>query len=375
MVSVSLIVLDRPGCPVDDRRLGAWEAALSAAGYEVEVVVVGPGAPAWSGSSRHVASRGQGTSADAVDGLRAASGDVRVVIDAARTYAPADLPRLIAPLVEGRAEVGVGVCRHRGWRALASTALRPLSGSVDPFSGLLALTREAFERVDDDFKPVGGRFALEILARARWNRADVAVDAERSTNFPTLGLDDLRHIKRIADDRLGNVSRLLQFCVVGASGMVIDLTLYALFQWVFARTWMAGRTTPIGDAPLDLAVAGALAIALALTWNFTLNRYLTFSYAKRGSVIRQFSTYVLSNALGIALSFTLRLALPRYYTFFRDHRLAAAVVGIVAATGISFTMSRWLVFRPGAARAATVTPTADPDAEVDAAEPVASEAV
>ena len=54
----------------------------------------------------------------------------------------------------------------------------------------------------------------------------------------------------------------------------------------------------------------------------------------------------MSNALGIGLSFTLRLALPLRVAFFAKHKLAAAVVGIVAATGISFSMSRWLVFRP-----------------------------
>ena len=30
--------------------------------------------------------------------------------------------------------------------------------------------------------------------------------------------------------------------------------------------------------------------------------------------------------------------------FFNRHKLAAAVVGIVGATGISFSMSRWMVF-------------------------------
>ena len=96
--------------------------------------------------------------------------------------------------------------------------------------------------------------------------------------------------------------------------------------------------------PLDLAAAGALAIAIALTWNFSLNRRLTFSYARHGSTARQFLTYALSNAVGIALSFSLRLILPVHMGFFQRHKLAAAVVGIIAATGISFSMSRWLVF-------------------------------
>ena len=264
-------------------------------------------------------------------------------------YAAADLPRLVEPLADGRAEVVVADGRLAGWRALSATALRPISGSADPFSGLIAITADAVERAESDFKPVGRRFAFEILARANRKRTDVVVEPTPSVRFPALGLDDLRHIKRIADDKLGNVSRLLQFCVVGASGMVVDLSFYALFQWIFGRTSMARMTTPLG-APLDLAAAGALSVGLALSWNFTLNRYLTFSYAKRGSIVRQFVTYALSNALGIGLSMTLRLALPLRVDFFAKHRLAAAVVGIVAATGISFSMSRWLVFRPRPAK-------------------------
>ena len=165
-----------------------------------------------------------------------------------------------------------------------------------------------------------------------------------------LELDDFRHFKRLADDRFGNYSRLIQFCVVGASGMVVDLSSYALFQLLFSRTWLAGVTVPVFRQSLSLAAAGALAIALALVWNFALNRRLTFNDARRGSLVRQFLTYALGNALGIALSFSMRLILPRHFAFFHDHRLAAAVVGIVAATGISFSMSRWVVFGRRAAK-------------------------
>jgi dolichol-phosphate mannosyltransferase len=161
---------------------------------------------------------------------------------------------------------------------------------------------------------------------------------------PPPSFDDLRHFKRLADDRFGNASRLIQFCAVGASGMVIDLTAYALFQLVFSRTPLARRETPLVGGPLDLAAAGAVAIALALTWNFSLNRRLTFNYARHGSIARQYFTYALSNALGIALSLSLRLYLPAHVGFFNRHKLAAAVVGIVAATGVSFSMARWLVF-------------------------------
>ena len=39
------------------------------------------------------------------------------------------------------------------------------------------------------------------------------------------------------------------------------------------------------------------------TWNFSLNRRLTFSYARHLSIIRQFLTYAASNSIGIAVSF------------------------------------------------------------------------
>jgi dolichol-phosphate mannosyltransferase len=93
-----------------------------------------------------------------------------------------------------------------------------------------------------------------------------------------------------------------------------------------------------------LATAGLLSILVALVWNFALNRRLTFNDARRGSILRQFVTYALGNALGIAVSLSLRLYLPLHMGFFARHRLAAAVVGIVVATGISFSMSRWVVF-------------------------------
>ncbi|MGD0040075.1 MAG: hypothetical protein ABSE84_06565, partial [Isosphaeraceae bacterium] len=44
------------------------------------------------------------------------------------------------------------------------------------------------------------------------------------------------------------------------------------------------------------------------------------------------------------VSLSLRLFLPQYVGFFARHKLVAAVVGIIVATGISFSMSRWVVF-------------------------------
>ncbi len=273
-----------------------------------------------------------------------------VILDPARRYGPEDVGRVIGPVLRGEAELAVASRRggegaeppFRGLAAWSGALSRRAIGSADPFSGLVAIAPSLAR--ETEFSPTGSLFALELLVKTEGRRADVAVTTRSTAPHGRIALDDLRHVKRLADHRFGNVSRLLQFCVVGASGMIVDLSCYAFFQWVFSKTWLAGAIAPVVGGSLALAVSGALAIALALTWNFSLNRRLTFSYARRGSLLRQYVTYALSNALGIALSFTLRLILPARIGFFLRHKLAAAVVGIVAATGISFSMSRWIVF-------------------------------
>jgi dolichol-phosphate mannosyltransferase len=173
---------------------------------------------------------------------------------------------------------------------------------------------------------------------------DVPVTGDDRFQSRLIGFRDLRQLKHMLDRRFGNYSRLVQFCMVGASGMVVDLSFYALLQLLLSVTWLAFTRTPIIGVSCHLVLSRSLAIGIALVWNFSLNRRLTFNDAQKGDVIRQFMTYVLSNAVAVLFSLTLSLVLPTRVAFFARHRLAAAVVGIVVATGISFSMSRWLVF-------------------------------
>jgi dolichol-phosphate mannosyltransferase len=330
-------------------------STLKQTGHSVDVVAVRdprlPEAPTDFGPGWTVlVSEESGLASSAIAGLAAARGDVFVVLDPQRGYATEDVGRVITPILRGDAELAIGSRRGTetsnespsglgGWLVAAT---RRMIGTADPLSGLLAIA-PALAR-ESPLTPAGSLFALELLVKTEGRRTDVAVKSPAKGGLSAIGLGDIRQLKRVADYRFGNLSRLIQFCLVGASGMVVDLSCYAAFQWVCRRTWLAEATAPVVGGSAALAVAGALAIAVALTWNFSLNRRLTFSYARRGSFFRQYVTYALSNALGIALSFTLRLILPTRFGFFHRHTLAAAAVGIVAATGISFSMSRWIVF-------------------------------
>ena len=220
---------------------------------------------------------------------------------------------------------------------------RFLLGTSDAFSGLFGLRRKDWLLVLETMQASKGRnssLVLDMLMRSSARCVDVPVVVDDLFQRRLYGFRDLRQTKHILDRRFGNYSRLIQFCIVGASGMVVDLSFYALFQWLFSL--VSASASQVGS--WQLALAGILSIGIALFWNFLLNRKLTFNDALKGNIPKQFLTYALGNAIAILLSLTVRLFLPARFAFFARHRLAAAVVGIITATGISFSTSRWLVF-------------------------------
>jgi dolichol-phosphate mannosyltransferase len=326
----------------------------------IEVVTVGVSDVGFEGSrsdgqgsdvSTHVETDGSDWSASARAGLAAATGDHLVVLDVDRHYPPESLHRVVGPVWAGGSELAVAVPTHGHWRvgrwweprSGLGLVSRVFLGSSDVFSGLFAIRRSLWEQGGRTISASGSSLVLELLLRRPARAVDVPVPVDPQFRSPRLGVKHLRPLKHVLDGRYGNLSRLIQFCAVGASGMLVDLTFYAMFQWLLSFTWLVSRKSDLGFS-WHLAIAAAFSITIALLWNFTLNRHLTFNDAMKGSWLRQFLTYVLSNALAIALSFSVRLYLPTRVAFFGRHRLAAAVVGIVAATGISFSMSRWIVF-------------------------------
>jgi dolichol-phosphate mannosyltransferase len=345
MTRVSLIVLKSPSREWPSDRVASYRAGLEELGYSVEVLAIADPTCRISPTAeepwcRSLVAEAPGLAESAIKGLRAARGQILVVVDLAMAYSLDHLLAVIQTLESGTSDLAIA---SRPVGIVGKLALRFL-GTTDPTSGLVGLTRASSLEADDSFAPVGSRFTLELLARVGGRRTDVPVAPVRSVMRNSTPLGDLRQLKRLADDRFGNASRLIQFCFVGASGMIVDLTIYAILQAILSHTGLAGKTAPLVGGPLSLAVAALLAVATALTWNFSINRRLTFNDARQGSITRQYFRYVLSNLLGIGVSLSLRLILPTRFSFFRAHRLAAAVVGIVAATGISFSMARWFVF-------------------------------
>lgn len=164
----------------------------------------------------------------------------------------------------------------------------------------------------------------------------------------------IKHLKRLADFKFGWFSQLMQFSFVGATGAVVDLASYVLlmdfavrhFDSTILALLPTGGILARHHQGAALGLARGIAIWIAMTWNFFCNRRLTFSHS-RGlpGILRQYWQFVVACSLGAVINWLVSVALPNRFVFFNNHKLAAAVVGILAGLVFNFIMSRHWVFR------------------------------
>ena len=122
----------------------------------------------------------------------------------------------------------------------------------------------------------------------------------------------------------------VKFCLVGSSGVIVDLSIYRALL----------------HAALPTPVARAAAILVAMSWNFLLNRNWTFRTSRDQSGWVQYPKYLLSSALGAGVSWSVSMALSHGVRFFRSHLMLAALAGIAAGTLANFLLSsRWVFAR------------------------------
>jgi len=277
-----------------------------------------------------------------VEGFRQARGATLVCMAADLEHPPEVIPEMLGRLGDPSVElVLAGNVARRAWRPLEWVAglaavflAGPLRGVKDPFSDLLAIRRDVLDRAEA-LSPTGSRLALELIVRCSCKEIrQVAIpqssQSRRAANFTVSELIRfVRQFKRLADVRYGGFSRLVQFCLVGATGMVVDLSMLAVLLALH----------------LSFGPARALAILAAMTWNYSFNRRVTFSYSRSGSILSQYPRFVASCSVGSFISWAVSVGLVDSTAFFAFLKFVAAFIGIVLGTFSNFTLSRWWVFR------------------------------
>lgn len=268
-IPFELIIVD------DDSPDGTWKVAQELAAVRENVRVI-----------RRVGRRG--LSSAVIEGFLAAKGDVLAVADADGQHDLALLPKLHDAIRDG-AKLAVGSRytaggsvgqwderRHTMSRIATNLAMRLCAVQVtDPMSGFFAIDRATFEEILPRLNPMGFKILLDLLVHAPKDL--------RVTEVPfTFGLRtygesklskrvQIEFLEYLYDAAFGRIVplTLIEYCVVGAMGVAVNLAAYFLVQSLMGST---------SSALVAIPLLGG--IEAAIVFNFLLNNAWTFGYAK-----------------------------------------------------------------------------------------------
>ena len=113
--------------------------------------------------------------------------------------------------------------------------------------------------------------------------------------------------------------------------MVVDLGVFQLLLYV-----------------MGFGAARALAIWVAMTWNFALNRRFTFAAARDGAIAWQYLLFCLSCGLGALVNWSVSTYVWNVWGEVVRYELLAAIPGILAGVALNYLLSSRIVFRPAA---------------------------
>jgi len=122
-----------------------------------------------------------------------------------------------------------------------------------------------------------------------------------------------------------NWEQLVKFCVVGASGYIVNLAVYALL---------------IRRAHVHYIPAAAASFAVAVTNNYTWNRLWTFSH-QRGHVAYQGLRFLVVSLVTLGAN----IALLRLFVHLGVGKITAQAIAVVLVTPLNFVGNKLWSFR------------------------------
>lgn len=318
---------------MDDNSGDGSVEAVEAAGYDWARIIV--------------RTQDRGLSQSVIDGFRNARYPVLVCMDCDLSHPVDVIPQMVLALATGQQFVlgsryvpggstddDWGIFRYLNSR-VATWLARPLTRVKDPMSGFFALRRDDFLKADE-LNPVGYKVALELIVKCGFdNVAEVPIHfSDRALGESKLTLREqlkyIKHLRRLYIHKFSNAMYLLQFLVVGASGVVVNLATLSLLL-------MAGL-------PAAACLAGG--IATSVVTNFLLNRRFTFSYARDRNIWKQFVGFVTVSSLGIAVNYGVALSVAG--TALAQGRFGlhmSALAGIACGILFNYLGNRYVIFR------------------------------
>jgi len=290
----------------------------------------------------------RGLASAVVDGLRQVTGQIVGVMDADLQHPPEIIPDLVREIengadlaiasryVKGGACQGWGITRRiisKGAIFLAHLLL-PLTRQVkDPMAGFFMFNRRVVAHAH--LKPTGYKILLEILMEGKFqNISEVPYTfGTRSSGESKLNarqqIDYLKHIYSLMR-RKGELLRFAKFCLVGLSGVLVNMGLL----WLL--TEFAG---------LFYLLSAAISIETSIVSNFILNDFFTFPDRRSPGAKPFFSRLLKFNLVtvaGLALNMGVLWLLTEVFGIYY---LLSNLCGIAVATLWYYLVNTWWTWK------------------------------
>ena len=258
------------------------------------------------------------------------------------------LPEMVRMILADKAEIVVG-SRHvpgggtKDWplfsqlksRFAASLAFG-LTSMTDPTTGFMAVERTLVSRLKLD--PVGWKIVLETVVKARPARlAEVPIvftdrrAGESKQSLRVLG-QYLVHLYKLYKFRFPALVELLKFCLVGLLGLLVDLSMVASLKQHFA---------------IDTRLCQVFGFAVAVTFNYAINRRFSFAHAREVPLMCSYATYLGTNLIGLTVRMLAIHALMAATSLDQGRGyLLLSVIGIALATFVNFVGAKYFAFAP-----------------------------
>lgn len=254
-----------------------------------------------------------GLSAAVMAGMETALGDVIAVIDADLQHDERALPEMLRKIADDEADIVVGTRGAEGgsygeWSAarrfvswvaalIARVFLRV--GTSDPMSGFFAISRDAYRRAAPTVNPQGFKILLEFIGRRNDLRiAEVGYEFRNRVRGETKMSPSIirSYLLAVFELRFGRQvkGQFFLYALVGASGVVVNLTVFALLELLDAGSIDLGFARPLRWSLLG-------GIAASVVSNFLLNNYFTFweRRYRRNQLFAGFAQFAAVSVLGV----------------------------------------------------------------------------
>ncbi len=333
-------------------------AVLAAHSISVEIIIVDDNSPDGTPDvcaqlerqfpvTLHQRMTERGLSSAVVHGMNRAKGRFLLVMDADLSHPPEKAPELVGALDDPNVDFVIGsryvsgATTDESWGVfrwlnsrVATLLARPFTTARDPMAGFFAIRQTTYEKNSEKLSAIGYKIGLELIVKCGCrNVKEIPIHfsdrlhGESKLNFREQ-LYYLQHLCRLTKYKLSRSSRLSRFLIVGATGAAIDIPSFCLLLQF-----------------LPLPVARAIAIWMAMTWNFYWNRRVTFSDRHSDRVASQYVRFSASSLGGATLSWLTSVLLCEASELVAAYPAIAAAIGIITGVTFNFAAScRW-VFR------------------------------